>query len=481
MGEESKSTKEGTRGMSLQSPLVTPYFFQIKVTEAREGLEFQVSLGNSGVRHVYSLKERSHSAYLDFFTRLSLDFGMRVPQNRLPSLKHALDIPYAVTLTENLVPDILYGYGDPAVIRVDCNDRQQTGYYLVVTSNDAPNAFPICYSKNLKDWTFKNFVFPERKTPAWASKGKDISDFWAPEIHYVGNEYRLYYAAREKHTLELCIGMAKSFEPGGPFTAEEEPILKGNAIDPHIFCEDAKTSFLFWKEDNNGIWPGRLIDLLYQNAWLIEELFTSREDIITASFILTLWPWLRTLKAMEGFLAQQIFIETIIPEFSAFKERMKAFLGREDIKEDIAAVLDLMTTAVYAQQLSPDGSSLLGERTKIIENDLPWEAHLVEGMWVTKQHERYYLFYAGNDFSTDQYGIGLAMADSLLGPYTKTEQPFLRSTSEWLAPGHPSVVKGPNDTYVMFLHAFFPRRAGYKEFRSLLSLPITFHERGVSF
>ena len=43
-------------------------------------------------------------------------------------------------LTENIHPQILVGYGDPAVLKTD------DGYWLVATSNDAPDAFPILHS-----------------------------------------------------------------------------------------------------------------------------------------------------------------------------------------------------------------------------------------------------------------------------------------------------------------------------------------------
>jgi beta-xylosidase len=133
-----------------------------------------------------------------------------------------------------------------------------------------------------------------------------------------------------------------------------------------------------------------------------------------------------------------------------------------------------LRTPVYARKLSPDGWSLVGERTKVIENDQAWEAHLVEGVWVSKHEGKYYLFYAGNDFSTDQYGIGVAVADSPLGPYSKIPRPFLSSTADWSGPGHPSVVVGPDGGPLLFMHAFFPGRAGYKEFRALLAVPVTF-------
>jgi beta-xylosidase len=133
-----------------------------------------------------------------------------------------------------------------------------------------------------------------------------------------------------------------------------------------------------------------------------------------------------------------------------------------------------MRTPIYAQKLSADGSALVGERKLIIENDQPWEAHLVEGMWVTKQDNRYYLFYSGNDFSTEEYGIGVAIAGSPTGPFTKSREPILRSTKNWRAPGHPSVAVGPDGKYYLFMHAYYPGKAGYKEFRALLAAQVEF-------
>jgi hypothetical protein len=95
-------------------------------------------------------------------------------------------------------------------------------------------------------------------------------------------------------------------------------------------------------------------------------------------------------------------------------------------------------------------------------------------MWVTKWDEKYYLFYAGNDFSTSQYGIGVAVGDSPVGPFTKMEKQLLQSTESWWAPGHPSLALTPNGEPALFLHAFFPGEAGYKRFRALLSIPLVF-------
>jgi hypothetical protein len=187
------------------------------------------------------------------------------------------------------------------------------------------------------------------------------------------------------------------------------------------------------------------------------------------------------LEPMERFQAIQVFIETVIAAYASFTTRLQALLQNipQRMQEQVRSVLYYMETPIFAQQLSTDGSRLVGEQVTIIKNDLAWEAHLVEGMWVTKQSGKFYLFYTGNDFSTNQYGIAVAIAESHLGPYRKMEMPLLQSTASWWAPGHPSLVKGPDSKPLLFLHAYFPGEAGYKEFRALLAIGLAFSEHAV--
>jgi hypothetical protein len=251
-------------------------------------------------------------------------------------------------------------------------------------------------------------------------------------------------------------------------------------IDPHVYVDD-DTAYLYWKEDNNEVWPRLLIALLYHNPEFINVLFDEKEDRATASFIVTMWPWLQLLGPMERFQATQVFIEAVISRYAAFYACLKNIMDSQPqtVQEQIRAILQYMKTPMYAQPLTQDGFGLTGERVKIIENDQDWEAHLVEGMWVTKQGSTYYLFYAGNDFSTDQYGIGVAIADAPLGPYQKMEMPLLRSTEAWWAPGHPSLAIAPDCKPLLFLHAYVPGEAGYKKFRALLAVPVRFTEGAV--
>jgi hypothetical protein len=122
---------------------------------------------------------------------------------------------------------------------------------------------------------------------------------------------------------------------------------------------------------------------------------------------------------------------------------------------------------------------LLEEPVDVLANDLSWEAHLIEGPWVTRQQGRYWLFYAGNDFCTPAYGIGVAVADHPLGPYVKQSEPLLRSTTVWSAPGHASVAPGLDGEPQLFFHAFLPGRRGYNEFRALLTARLKFGDARV--
>ncbi|WP_207493754.1 family 43 glycosylhydrolase [Aridibaculum aurantiacum] len=467
--------KEGEHNLS--SPAGLPAGFDVLIkTLSPQGYHFTITAKDSDAAistFSYNLTSTDHQSYLDLFEKLSKLFGLRMPQNRRPVIQPTSTAPYRVVLTDNLHPGMLYGYGDPAILKVD--EHGETYYYLAVTSNDAPNAFPILRSADLVNWSFVDYVFPKGRTPEWASTGENNSDYWAPEIHKIGDEYRIYFVAREKHTSELCIGMASAPSPAGPFVPADKPMLTNNVIDPHVFVTAGNDAYLYWKEDNNDVWPAKMLDLLYQHPQLVSELIAVEEDKRTASLIITLWLWAKKLPPMERFQAIQIFIEIIIADYTSYYQQLLQMQKQQPgLNELIAPVVHFMKTPMYAQQLSPDGQQLVGEKVKVLENDLDWEAHLIEGMWVTEQDNKYYFFYAGNDFSTDKYGIGVAVADHPLGPYQKMQAPFLQSTKDWWAPGHPSVTTSPAGKPLLVLHAYHPGKAGYKQLRVLLMVQLQF-------
>ncbi|HEV2080378.1 MAG TPA: glycoside hydrolase family 43 protein [Allosphingosinicella sp.] len=436
--------------------------FQVDLVAEGEATRLAVT-AEGKTRH-YRLPAGEQKHYREFYKRLADDFGTRAPHSdgRLPAASAAKWRPL---ISENLSPDTLYGYADPAVLRTEDD------YVLVATSNDAPDAFPILRSRDLEKWEHQGFVFPNGEAPGWAAVGRNVADFWAPEIAPVGEEYWLVYTAREKSGA-LAIGLARSGSPSGPWKDLGRPLLSGGVIDSHIFVDQAGDPYLFWKQDLNGVWPGLLAGVLRSRPELIDRIFASEEDRRTAAFAAAVEPWATARRPMERFFLMQPLIDAVLGSWGKVRRVLADC-------EDAAAIVEAMRTPIRAQRLASDGASLLGEPTIVLCNDLDWEGHLIEGPWVTRQNSRYWLFYAGNDFCTPAYGIGVGVADHPLGPYVKQPEPLLRSTRDWSAPGHPSVAPGLDGTPQLFFHAYFPGREGYNEFRALLTARLRFSDAGV--
>jgi beta-xylosidase len=358
-------------------------------------------------------------------------------------------------------------------------------YWLVCTSNDAPDAFPILHSTDLEHWEPKGFIFPAGHEPAWTAKGRSTADFWAPEMHRVGAEYWTAYTARQAHGA-LAIGLARASSPVGPWIDNGAPLIagapldttglgydtghppvSGGVIDSHLFVDKNGEKYLFWKDDTNSIWPRPLAMLLRQHPQLILQLFAGEDDRRTAAFAAAIVPWANNQRPMVRFFLMHPFIEAALANWVQVRKALVEFGLAE-------AILQAMTTPIRAQRIAEDGRSLLGESKLVLCNDLDWEGHLIEGPFVTRQEGRYWLFYAGNDFSTPSYGIGVAVADHPLGPYTKQGEPLLRSTREWLAPGHASVAPALDGSPQLFFHAFHPGTGGYNAFRALLTVGLRF-------
>ena len=432
--------------------------FDIVASADGDATLFRISL-DGGAPRDYRIAGGDPAHYEDFFNDLARDFGTRRPRQFEEVQPTGIEPPWRPLITDNISPRILSGYGDPAALKT------ADGYWLVATSNDAPDAFPILHSTKLEQWEAVGFVFEEGQTPAWTAAGMQVADFWAPELAQVGDEYWLSYTARDHHNT-LSIGLAKAPHPSGPWVDSGGPLLGDSVIDSHISTLDGEP-VLFWKRDTNSHWPRPLAGLLREQPQLIPILFDHEQDQRTAAFCAAVREWANTRRSMERFFLMQPLIRSALASWSKVREALRQSGLGDPIVAD-------MSTPILAQRMAPDGRSLVGEPTVVLANDLDWEGHLIEGPWVTKQQGRYWLFYAGNDFTSPSYGIGVAVADSLFGPYTKQPEPVLRSTPNWLAPGHASVAPGLDERPQLFFHAYHPGTGGYNEFRALLTVGLEF-------
>ncbi|HEV2593636.1 MAG TPA: glycoside hydrolase family 43 protein [Sphingomicrobium sp.] len=446
-----------------------------------EGDGFRFDVGADGLSQSYVIPTATQQDFSVFYRELAQDFGTRLPHVfTRPSDQLPAKFPWRPLLTENVDPRILVGYGDPAVLKTD------EGWWLVATSNDAPDAFPILHSNDLEKWEPKGFIFPSGQEPAWTATGRNRADFWAPEMARIGEEYWTVYTARQRNNA-LAIGLARASSPLGPWTDNGvplitgrpvnttgiavdpgEPLMSGGVIDSHLFLDANGDRYVFWKDDTNGIWPRPLAMLLRQYPDLVNELFREEADRRTAAFAAAIVPWANVQRPMTRFFVMQPIIEAALDNW----QKVRAVLAQFGLAA--ATIVDAMTTPVRGQRIADDGRSLVGDNSIVLTNDQDWEGHLIEGPFVTFQEGRYWLFYAGNDFSTPAYGIGVAVADHPLGPYTKQGEPLLKSTRAWIAPGHASVAPGLDGKPQLFFHAFHPGTGGYNAFRALLTVGLKF-------
>ena len=120
--------------------------YTVDAEDDGEGVRIAVS-ASDGTARIYVLEGREAQHYSELFRDLCRDFGTRLP-HLFTAAAEFPDTPvhWQPLLTENVSPQILAGYGDPAVLKTD------DGYYLLATSNDAPDAFPILHSSDLIHW-----------------------------------------------------------------------------------------------------------------------------------------------------------------------------------------------------------------------------------------------------------------------------------------------------------------------------------------
>ena len=118
-------------------------------------------------------------------------------------------------------------------------------------------------------------------------------------------------------------------------------------------------------------------------------------------------------------------------------------------------------TYLYGAKLAPDGREIAGEPVRLLVNDAPWEAHVIEAPQMVRHDGRLYLFYSANAFDKDVYALGYATCEAPLGPCRKAaENPILKSTPAALGPGHGFLVTLPGGATWMLYHAWPPDAVG---------------------
>ena len=117
-------------------------------------------------------------------------------------------------------------------------------------------------------WELLSDALPEK--PEWA---RTTRDFWAPGVIEADRRFYMYFSGTPDEGEGMCLGVAKSESPAGPFAPEDEPLRCGDDftnIDPMPF-DDPKTGkrLLYWGSDSSPI--------------MVQELAPDRTDFARGS------------------------------------------------------------------------------------------------------------------------------------------------------------------------------------------------------
>ena len=129
------------------------------------------------------------------------------------------------------------------------------------------------------------------------------------------------------------------------------------------------------------------------------------------------------------------------------------------------------TRVIYGVALNRDLSKIVGEPIKLLEPTQRWELvqrncnQINEGSRIGRLGSKYCLFYCANDALSAEYGIGYAVADKPLGPWSKDPaNPLFRTQPEMGAfgPGHPALFRAfdRSEWFVVYDSLLDPNRPG---------------------
>ena len=157
-------------------------------------------------------------------------------------------------------PAIDANFPDPAALRAP------DGYYYVYATQGEVDGkmqnIQVARSRDLTVWKRVEDALPVK--PSWANQ---TQDFWAPHVSFHDGRYFLYYSAKPDVALVdkvsgLCLAVATSDKPEGPFTDIGKPLQCGDGfinIDPMSYDDSATGKrLLYW---GSGFGPIKVQEL----------------------------------------------------------------------------------------------------------------------------------------------------------------------------------------------------------------------------
>ena len=146
-------------------------------------------------------------------------------------------------------------FPDPTVVRA-----RDGHYYAYATQGPVGGRnvnIQVARSRDLVAWEHLGDALPTK--PAWANQ---TQMFWAPHVALHGDTYYMYFSADPNVKTGLCLAVATSKNPAGPFADVGRPLKCGESfvnIDPMSFDDPATgRKLLYW---GSGFQPIRVQEL----------------------------------------------------------------------------------------------------------------------------------------------------------------------------------------------------------------------------
>lgn len=247
-------------------------------------------------------------------------------------------------------------------------------------------------------------------------------------------------------------------------------VLSGGAVplaDPYILLHE-DTYYAYGTRSKNGIVVFSSKDL---KNWKYERLALNKKDVWG-----TRWFWApEVYKTKDGFLMYysadehlcaarsdsplgpftQVRKEPLLPGEKAIDHTLfvdsdgQAYIFFSRIKKG---------NVIWCAELEKDWITIRKETlTRCIEPMQPWELHqgrVNEGAAVLKHGGKYFLTYSGNKYTSHEYGIGCAVADSPRGPWVKDlRNPLFQKVKDLVGVGHHSFFRDKAGALRVVFHA----------------------------
>jgi arabinan endo-1,5-alpha-L-arabinosidase len=166
-------------------------------------------------------------------------------------------------------------YADPDVVR-----GKDGWWYAYATSDPLRSGettrhyIPMSKSRDLVHWTYAGDAFTAATLPTWADTAHDAA-LWAPDVHYVNGQWRMYYVVTETRGTptsdaevnDNAIGMATAPTPLGPWTDSGGPVVGPRRVaennylwtfDPEVVRDTDGSEHIFYGSYYGGIFEQTL-------------------------------------------------------------------------------------------------------------------------------------------------------------------------------------------------------------------------------